>query len=50
MLISLYPHRLIVGVHRWSGELDVTGEIVNMFRSYPALRRAPLEVAHDDVR
>jgi len=32
------------------GKLDAIGEIVNMFRPYPALRLAPLYLAYDDVR
>jgi hypothetical protein len=33
-----------------AAKLDALSEIVNMFGSYPALRRAPLEPAYDDVR
>jgi len=33
-----------------AAKLDALGEIVNMFRLYPALRRVPLERTYDDVR
>jgi hypothetical protein len=33
-----------------AAKLDAVSEIVNMFRSYPALRFAPLLLAYDDVR